>query len=1413
MFFWHPHEMLRKYKTVPLQQPIARSFFPWLGTGLLLWASPGLTSAAWAQPIIPTADGTGSIVLQTGDRFDITGGNLSANGQNLFHSFERFGLGLDQTANFVASPEIRNILGRVTGGEASYIDGLVQVGNGTANLMLINPAGILTGVNSRIEAPGSFTATTADWLGFDGQWVNVLEAGAFAAQDAGVTGFGFSATAPGAIISEGQIQVGTGQQLRLIGGTVLNTGELNAPEGEMTLLSVQGESTANFGGDGAIALGPSLPGQAPLLMLQPLPDLLLGRTANQASTIAVSDIGNIQLLGQVIPVEPGVTITSGELDVSGEQAGLVEVLGDRVGLLSANLTASGLQGGGEVLIGGDYQGQGQLPNAQRAIVDASSTIKADALTTGNGGRIILWADGTTQFAGAISARGGDQSGEGGFVEVSGKEQLAFRGNVDVTAPQGLAGTLLLDPERIRIVDGSGGANDAALSDGVIALTDSDVDGVFTISETALEALSGNVILEASEEIVLEDLSDNLLALDNVESIIFKLQTSDRLIREQFAIADGNDQIQTQGGDVGIVSDNIELGSIRTNGGDIVLGNTLSDSGLGTDNIGGSSSVKLIDNVSLSSDGGLIRVGGSITGESAPRNLTVIAGTGDIDLGSIGHSSGNIQNLQIIGQELTLGGSSVQADDSILIQAAGPLALGSNTRVEAGGGLILFAQSLNTAAPQLTSGGNLVLLSQEDLTLNRFANLDSDAGTTVGVDAGSLTLENFNASGSVSPGHITLEASENLTIEGSTLSATGSLSLLAGQKITLKDSGNPLRLDATSDLYLQGDSGIRIEGYRHFDSALNADANLRLISDGPIVVDAILNQGGSFFAEDTAGNPADLTATTANFVGRISASGDVTFGNYEGPSLRVEAGGSITGGDISIFAPNPNITGPESSLFQSTDMPSVFLRAGVESLTLPENAPLTLPAGGTTLSATTTASPAASIQVGNINTAAGGFDYGPIELSAPGDISVGDLTTRLLGSLYIGDTIYRGIRIDAGGAVQAGDLATSQMDITVLAQGDIQAGDIDTNGFANQSGVRLVSDGGSIQVNTIDTGSGGIYVEAADLFQALGSFTESFQLRPTDPALLDYLESLGHDRTLLETAALASSNSTSVGNVSLIARPSSVDAGEQYMAPIEIRFGDQARTILDQTPEGLGDAGRVLILGDSQDAFVAGAVFEDNPTYKPVDPANDIADFDPVTNNFDFQFTATPGATLVHGADEFPATASGFAAGVTIGAGTNSDLFASLQEQSFGLPEEKVAMNPTPTSTPTPAPVPTPATPTPAPTPASTEPTAPTESGPSVPTEPTQPQAEPENTSPTVEVAADVRGEVRRSGDAAETVCDSEDDVRFAELAAVTDVVEDKPEQIPCKPKAAPTENDALLRGIAPPNLPPEAVAPGFAEEG
>ncbi|MBD1834550.1 hypothetical protein H6F61_18055 [Cyanobacteria bacterium FACHB-472] len=603
------------------------------------------SNQAKAQNITPAQDGTGTVVTPEASRIDITGGTFSRDGKNLFHSFTQFGVQAEQIANFLSNPSIRNILGRVTGGDRSIINGLIQVSGGNSNLYLVNPAGIIFGTNAQLNVPASFTATTATGIGFgNNNWLNATGASNYSELVGTPSDFAFNVSVPGSIVNVGNLTVSAGQNLALVGSNVISTGTLTAPGGNITIAGVPGSTNVKISQPGhllSLEIDPSSLGPSGINAAS-LPQLLTGDGGSAATGVTVDSSNQLVLTasGTRVPMEGGahtpLAIASGSLNVSGATGGTVQVLGGKVGLIGANINASGTTAGGTVLIGGDYQGKGSAINASNTFVSSDSAIDASALQNGNAGRVIVWANETTRFLGNISARGGENSGNGGFVEVSGKNNLEFAGIVDTTATVGEKGTLLLDPKNILIQ--ANGPDPVAGQ-----LFTSIPDGTATINGANLSAAIdlNDVTLQANNDITINDnitatTPGKSLTLQAGRSIILNFNRVIDLKGGNFIAKINDENASPAQRDVGNAQFFMETGSkILTNGGNVTIApGTFGGSAIGSVSIFASTINSGSGNISITgtaSPGGSDNIGiflekGSVLEATGAGNITLI-GTG------------------------------------------------------------------------------------------------------------------------------------------------------------------------------------------------------------------------------------------------------------------------------------------------------------------------------------------------------------------------------------------------------------------------------------------------------------------------------------------------------------------------------------------------------------------------------------------------------------------------------------------------------------------------------------------------------------------------------------------------------------------------------------------------------------------
>ncbi|MEQ6250659.1 MBG domain-containing protein [Sulfitobacter sp. HNIBRBA3233] len=449
-------------------------------------------------------------------------------------NWDSFSIGRGNSVEIRQPDRSSAILNRVTGATTSEIHGRLSA---TGEVYVVNPNGLLIGKTGEVSAGGGFVGSTLDTGDDD-----------FMAGRLRFDGLGSSA----AVDNRGTITVGRGGFAALLGGRVSNSGLVMVPmgrigfgAGERATLDLSGDRFLQIEvpseGDGEMralienagtvsAEGGSIEMRAATarhaarhaINLSGVAEARSVSVRNGVITLGGGAGGRVTVSGRVTtrakaPRRPAIVVAESPRPLARRGGGDVTIIGRQIDLAGASIDASGPEGGGVIRIGGALRGSDGLPTALYLGVDAETTITADAWSMGDGGRVILWSDERTEFAGTISARGGDLGGDGGFVEVSGKDTLAFSGLVDSRAPAGAAGQLLLDPRNLNIdtTDSDPGASfvDVAvlsrnLESGNVTLTTEDIDlsdaGNITVNAEVAWASGFTLGMIADNDIVFND---------------------------------------------------------------------------------------------------------------------------------------------------------------------------------------------------------------------------------------------------------------------------------------------------------------------------------------------------------------------------------------------------------------------------------------------------------------------------------------------------------------------------------------------------------------------------------------------------------------------------------------------------------------------------------------------------------------------------------------------------------------------------------------------------------------------------------------------------------------------------------------------------------------------------------------------
>ena len=324
--------------------------------------------------------------------------NVNQSSNNAVISWNTFNLGSQATVNFNQPSSSSNTLNRVRSNDPSRIYGNL---NANGNLFFINPNGVLFGNGARVNVEG-LVATTMNMANNDFNQQNY--------------NFNSSSNSTSSIINYGTIN---SNYVALISTNVKNSGEINT-KSDLALVSGSNAKLA-ISSNGKLSVnvsnstlenlvensGTLKSENGQILIKSSAAKSLVASTINSPSQKKklISQNGVIKLVSntgtlkakniKIDAGENGRVVSSGKIDVSSDnsKAGKIEITGKEISIQSgSNILAKGANGGGEILIGGDWQGKGNLLQATYATVQKNTLIDASSTKTGDGGKIVIWSD-------------------------------------------------------------------------------------------------------------------------------------------------------------------------------------------------------------------------------------------------------------------------------------------------------------------------------------------------------------------------------------------------------------------------------------------------------------------------------------------------------------------------------------------------------------------------------------------------------------------------------------------------------------------------------------------------------------------------------------------------------------------------------------------------------------------------------------------------------------------------------------------------------------------------------------------------------------------------------------------------------------------------------------------------------------
>jgi fibronectin-binding autotransporter adhesin len=915
---------------------------------------------AYANPVGPAVVGGHATFATRGNLLTVT------NTPGAIINWQQFSIQTSETTRFIQRSASSAVLNRVAGVDPSLILGTLQ-SNG--RVYLINPNGVLFGAGSQIDVAGLVAST-----------LNLSN------QDfmAGRMNFAGDPAQAAAVVNQGRISASPGGKVYLVGSAVDNQGVITAPNGDIVLAAgksvrvtdsasagVQVEITApadralnlsevTYGSRGIYA---GLVRNSGIINANSAVRGADGSITLKASKDVQLDAGSVAAANGrsggriVVDAQQGAAIVSGTLSARGSDGvgGSVAVTGDRVGLIDTALVdASGAGGGGTVLLGGDMHGAAirdgdlALPNSQRTYVAAGAQIRADALESGDGGKVVVWSDVTTGYYGSISSRGGTGGGNGGPVEVSGKETLVFRGRADTRAPKGRTGTLLLDPDSATIDNTPPNANDtntAGTFTATIANTPfhvqwSTLNTQLGLSNTTIQTTTGDITLAAAGTLtngntltfqsggdIIQNAGSTLtrtaagaVNFNAAGSVTLNANitlTNSALTFNANSLSQAAGTINTAGG---LVTVNVAAASSQTAGAVIAGAGGLTTAGAGTFTLAGANTYTGATSINA----GTLQLGAA---NAVPSGSAVtLAGGATFDLGGFSGTIGSLAGAGTVtdsiagAKTLSTGGNGTSTTFSGVVEdGSGTVALTK----QGAGTLTLSGANTYTGLTTISAG---TLSAQNPTALGTAANGTTvTSGATLDINGVAIVNEAVTIDGIGVGGNGALTGTGVASLSGGvtlgsttpTIGGTGTLTLSG---VIANGAGNTLTKVGTGTLTLAGAAANTYTGTTTVNAGtleLNKTAGVNALGGDLVIGD---DAGGAnadvvrLLADDQIPDASNVTVTSSgrfnlNNLAEIINGLTLNSGAAAGANVTTGAAGTLTlGNDVTLNVNGTGATG-------------------------------------------------------------------------------------------------------------------------------------------------------------------------------------------------------------------------------------------------------------------------------------------------------------------------------------------------------------------------------------------------------------------------------------------------------------------------------------------------------------------------